>query len=110
MSDREIQQRLRDAGATADPVAVLAAGRALLRAGRRDEAFATLWPARQSADVRRELAALPSWSHAEGDAGGTNAIDSSLPRGLPRVRWSFTLPARPRGLACATLAGAGGVA
>lgn len=105
MADQELRARERAARASDDPAARVAAASALERAGRRDEAFAALWPGRKDPAVRAALGRYPAWTHVDGDAGRTRAIDMPIPRRVPRVRWSvrlrahvFSLLAGPQGI------------
>lgn len=65
----------------------------LERARGKDAALEALVAGRADLDVRRALERFPAWSHADGDAGATRAIDTPPLSGPPRLRWrSARLP------------------
>lgn len=83
---------------------MIAAARALERAGRRDAAQEALLAAWRDASAREELARHPAWTHPLGDAGRTRSIDAAVPLKKPGPMWTREL----RG-AYSLLAGAAGV-
>jgi hypothetical protein len=85
---RELQRAATDGG----PAARLRLGRALERLGRRDEALAALLPAREDAEARLALARFPAWTHEDGSAGRTRAVDVAPIRREPKSRFNV----RPR--------------
>ena len=90
--DEDLRRREREASAGgADAAACLAAGQALLRGGRRDEAFQALVPARDDPAVRALLAELPAWTHPDACAGRTRWVDVPPLRWGPVLRWRTDL-------------------
>lgn len=100
MSDSEIRTLERESrqGGTSVRYA-----RALERAGQRDAALAVLLAQRDDADVRREIARFPAWTHRDGDAGRSRYLDVAGIQGPPILRWhrhgnATALLASPLGL------------
>lgn len=83
---RELERAARDGG----PAARLRFARVLERVGRRDDALVALLPARGDAEVRREIARFPAWTHEDATAGRTRAIDVAPIRREPLVRFAVT--------------------
>jgi hypothetical protein len=81
---RELQRAASDGGTAAR----LRLGRALERLGRRDEALVALQPAREDPEARLALARFPAWTHEDGSAGRTRAVDVAPIRREPSIRFA----------------------
>jgi hypothetical protein len=93
---RDLERAVATGGGAAERLRLASA---LERSGRKDDALAVLVPAREDAEVRRAIGRFPAWTHPDGDAGASGAVDLEPIRERPRVKWTREVGFRPRDMA-----------